>query len=100
VVVTIVDSTLVRHHLEAYDGALGNRPPAERQLVEGTLAGAALCHQPAADCPLTCGSSKRGSVRPDEKENAACGSARLATSCQRKTVLMPAQRLTEGKAIE
>ena len=57
--VTIVGSTLVRHHLEAYDGALGNRPPEERQLVGETLAGAALCHQPAADCLLTCGSSRR-----------------------------------------
>jgi len=66
--VTIVDSTLVRHHLEAYDGVLGSRAPEERQLVEGAQAGAALCHQPAADCLLTCGSSKRGSVRPDQKE--------------------------------
>ena len=57
--VTIVDGTLGRHHLEAYDGALGNRPSEERQLVEGTLAGAALCHQRAADCLLTCGSSRR-----------------------------------------
>jgi hypothetical protein len=37
--VTIVDSTLVRYHPEAYDGALGARPPAERKLIEDTLAG-------------------------------------------------------------
>ena len=66
--VTIVDSTMVRHHLEAYDGALGNRAPEERQLAEGTLAGAALCHRPAAHCLLTCGSSQTGSVRPGQKE--------------------------------
>ncbi len=66
--VTIVDGTLVRHHLEAYDGVLGNRPSKEHQLVEGTLAGPGLFHHPAADCLLTCDSSKRGSVRPDQKE--------------------------------
>lgn len=37
--VTIVDATLVRHYSEAYDGVMAGRTPAERQLVEGTLAG-------------------------------------------------------------
>ena len=37
--VTIVDSTLVRYHLDTYDGELGGRAPAERRLAEGTLAG-------------------------------------------------------------
>jgi hypothetical protein len=37
--VTIVDATLVRHHLEAYDAVIAGQAPAERQLVEGTLAG-------------------------------------------------------------
>lgn len=37
--VTIGDSTLVPHHLEAYDGALGNRPPEGRQPLQGTLPG-------------------------------------------------------------
>lgn len=37
--VTIVDATLVRHHPEVYDGALAAQDPAERQLVEGTMAG-------------------------------------------------------------
>jgi hypothetical protein len=37
--VTIVDATLVRHHAEAYDAALAGQAPAERQLVENTLAG-------------------------------------------------------------
>jgi len=37
--VTIVDATLVRHHLDAYDGVMAGRTPAERQLIEGTLAG-------------------------------------------------------------
>jgi hypothetical protein len=37
--VTIVDATLVRHHLEAYDAVIAGQAPAERQLVEETLAG-------------------------------------------------------------
>ena len=38
--VTIVDATLVRYHLVgAYDAVLADRTPAERRLIEGTLAG-------------------------------------------------------------
>jgi hypothetical protein len=37
--VTIVDATLVRHHPDAYDAVMTGQPPAERRLVEGTLAG-------------------------------------------------------------
>ena len=37
--VTIVDSTLVRYHLDTYDHVLADRAPAKRQLAEGTLAG-------------------------------------------------------------
>jgi len=37
--VTIVDATLVRHHAGAYDAAMAGQAPAERQLVEKTLAG-------------------------------------------------------------
>jgi hypothetical protein len=37
--VTMVDATLVRHHLDAYDGVIGGQAPAERQLTEETLAG-------------------------------------------------------------
>ncbi len=37
--VTIVDGTLVRHHTEVYDGMMAGQPPAERSLIEGTLAG-------------------------------------------------------------
>jgi hypothetical protein len=37
--VTIVDATLVRHHPEAYDCVLAGSKPAERELIEGTLAG-------------------------------------------------------------
>ena len=77
--VTIAGSTLVRHHLEAYDGHWGNRPAEERKLVGGTLAGAALCHHPAAECLLACGSSNRGPVRPDQKE---MGGAFIVWPCQ------------------
>jgi len=37
--VTIVDATLVRHHAEAYDAAIAGQAPAQRELVEETLAG-------------------------------------------------------------
>jgi predicted nucleic acid-binding Zn ribbon protein len=37
--VTIVDATLVRHHLEAYDRVLASQPTAERRQIEGMLAG-------------------------------------------------------------
>lgn len=37
--VTIVDASLVRHHLDAYDGARARQAPAERRLTEETLAG-------------------------------------------------------------
>jgi hypothetical protein len=37
--VTIVDATLVRHHPQAYDGVLAGQTPAQRQRIEGTLAG-------------------------------------------------------------
>ena len=37
--VTIVDGTLVRHHVDAYDGVVAGQTPAERRLIEGTLAG-------------------------------------------------------------
>src|SRR5215470_1299988 len=36
---TIVDATLVRHHLAAYDGVVAGQAPAERRLIEGTLTG-------------------------------------------------------------
>ena len=37
--VTIVDATLVRHHAGAYDAAMAGQAPAQRPLVEETLAG-------------------------------------------------------------
>jgi hypothetical protein len=37
--VTMVDATLVRHHQDSYDGVMAGQNPAERELVEGTLAG-------------------------------------------------------------
>jgi hypothetical protein len=37
--VTIVDATLVRHHPEAYDAVMAGQTPAERALIEATLAG-------------------------------------------------------------
>jgi hypothetical protein len=37
--VTIVDATLVRHHLDAYDTVLAGHNPAQRDLTEETLAG-------------------------------------------------------------
>lgn len=37
--VTIVDATLVRHHLDAYDWVMAGQTPAQRQRTEQTLAG-------------------------------------------------------------
>src|SRR5436190_14140328 len=37
--VTIVDATLVRHHQDTYDSVLAGQTPAQRELIEGTLAG-------------------------------------------------------------
>jgi hypothetical protein len=37
--VTIVDATLARHHLDAYDGVMAGQAPAQRRRTEQTLAG-------------------------------------------------------------
>jgi hypothetical protein len=37
--VTLVDATLVRHHPGTYDAVVAGQSPAQRQLIEGTLAG-------------------------------------------------------------
>jgi hypothetical protein len=37
--VTIVDATLVRHHPDTYDAVMTGQAPAQRQVVEETLAG-------------------------------------------------------------
>ena len=37
--VTIVDATLIRYHLEAYEAVMAGRTPAERRLIEGTFGG-------------------------------------------------------------
>jgi hypothetical protein len=37
--VTIADARLIRHHLDAYDTVLGGHDPAERELIQGALAG-------------------------------------------------------------
>jgi hypothetical protein len=37
--VTMVDATLVRHRPQAYDGVMAGHAPAQRELIEGTLAG-------------------------------------------------------------
>jgi hypothetical protein len=37
--VTLVDATLVRHHPGAYDRVIASQSSAQRQLIEGTLAG-------------------------------------------------------------
>jgi hypothetical protein len=37
--VTMVDATLVRHHLDAYDAVVAGQVFAERQMTEGALAG-------------------------------------------------------------
>jgi hypothetical protein len=45
---TIVDGTLVRYHPAAYDGVLASRAPAERHLIEETMAGLRFVRNQAA----------------------------------------------------
>jgi hypothetical protein len=47
--VTIVDATLVRHRPDAYDSVMMGQAPAQRQLVEGTLAGLRLVRNRIGD---------------------------------------------------
>ncbi len=37
--ITMVDATLVRHHIGVYDAVMAAQSPAERQLIDQTLAG-------------------------------------------------------------
>jgi len=37
--VTMVDATLIRYHVEAYETVMAARAPAERRLIEGTFGG-------------------------------------------------------------
>lgn len=37
--VTIVDATLIRYYPDVYDAVLARRPPSQRRLIEGTMAG-------------------------------------------------------------
>jgi hypothetical protein len=37
--VTIVDATLIRYHVEAYEAVMAGRTPAERRVIEGTFGG-------------------------------------------------------------
>jgi hypothetical protein len=50
--VTIVDATLVRHHPAAYDNVMASQPPAQRDLIEGTLAGLRFVRNRIADGDL------------------------------------------------
>jgi hypothetical protein len=59
--VTIVDATLVRHHLDVYDRVLAASAPTERRLIDGTLAGLRFVRNQMGDdidhvnfiCPAT-----------------------------------------------
>jgi hypothetical protein len=68
--VTIVDATLVRYHPEAYDVVMAGRSPAERPLIEKTLAGLRFVrNQIAQDVDLAefvapCAPDPGGDIRP------------------------------------
>jgi hypothetical protein len=47
--VTMVDATLVRHHPQAYDGVMAGQAPAQRERIEGTLAGLRLVRNRIGD---------------------------------------------------
>jgi predicted nucleic acid-binding Zn ribbon protein len=66
--VTIVDATMLRHHPDIYDSVLAGHAKAERQRIEGTLAGLRFVrNQLGRDCdlasfigPTAAGGSPRG----------------------------------------
>ena len=66
--VTIVDATLLRHHHKAYDRVMAGQLPAERTLVEDTLAGLRFVrNQMGQDADLT------DFIRPDTGHDGADG---------------------------
>ena len=64
--VTIVDATLVRHHLDAYDGAMASQAPAERQLTEETLAGLRFVRNQIGDEADLAEFIDPGQISPDQ----------------------------------
>ena len=63
--VTMVDATLVRHHLDAYDGAIAGQAPAERQQTEQTLAGLRFVRNQIGDEADLADFVAPGQTRPD-----------------------------------
>ena len=47
--VTLVDATMVRHHTEVYDAVVAGQSAAQRQVIEGTLAGLRFVRNQASD---------------------------------------------------
>jgi len=59
--VTMVDATLVRHHLDAYDGVMAGQSPAQREMIEGTLGGLRFVRNQIGD-----GTDIAQFIEPDE----------------------------------
>jgi hypothetical protein len=71
--VTIVDATLVRHHLDAYDVVMARQAPAERQLIEETLAGLRFVRNRIGDEADLAEFIDPGDSGPDSGEEAITG---------------------------
>jgi hypothetical protein len=82
--VTIVDATLLRHHHNSYDRVMAEQPPAERTLVEDTLAGLRFVrNRMGQDADLT------DFVRPDAGPDDGAAGGRL-TGWRWKSLPAPA----------
>jgi hypothetical protein len=71
--VTIVDATLVRHHLTAYDDAMAGQTLAGRQLVEQTLAGLRFVRNRIGDEADLAEFIEPGESGPDTSEGGVTG---------------------------
>jgi hypothetical protein len=71
--VTIVDATLVRHHPDAYDAVIAGQTTAERQLVEGTLAGLRFVRNRIGDEADLAEFIEPGEPSPDPGERGVTG---------------------------
>ncbi len=71
--VTIVDATLVRHHLDAYDAVMAGQNPAQRQLIEGTLAGLRFVRNRIGDEADLAEFIEPGDSGPDSAEEGITG---------------------------
>ena len=71
--VTIVDATLVRHHLDAYHAVMAGQNPGQRELIEGTLAGLRFVRNQIGDEAGLAEFIEPGDCGPDPGEEGITG---------------------------